>query len=247
VADGGRFVGWQGGTRVAIRSGMSSAKLSGTHANAPGALIRATVDRSSPLAAGVGRTVWVMYDNNDTMASPYAVGQFPDPGSAAFATSGLAERVGELSGTGIVADEPVGQGRVVTFAIDPNFRAWSLGTHRLLWNAITGPDPAISSAARVSSVERRASVDRAQAAERRTPELGDALRIAVPRDQASDARAALRPLGLRVYTVPAGGLRILTIANVEHLGLEESRPLSLALSRVQDAGVTVEWASLPGP
>jgi hypothetical protein len=54
-------------------------------------------------------------------------------------------------------------------------------------------------------------------------------------------------LGLRVYSIPAGDLRILTIANVEHLGLEESRPLSLALTRVEDAGVTVEWASLPGP
>ncbi len=247
VADGGRFVGWQGGTRVAIRSGLSSAKLANSKANVPGSQVRVVLDTDSPLARGVGRTVWVMYDNNDTMSTQYSAGRFPAPGSPAYATSGLAENVGALAGTSIVADEPVGQGRVVTFAIDPNFRAWSLGTHRLLWNAITGPDPSSTSAARVSSVERRASVDRAQTAERRTPELGDAVRIAVPRGQAAEARAALRPLGLKVYTVPAGDLRIITIANVGHLGLEESRPLSLALTRVQDAGVTVEWANLPGP
>ena len=77
VAGGGRFVGWQGGTRVAIKSGLSSATLTGTHANAPGTLIRTTLDADSPLAAGVGSTVWVMYDNNDTMTSRYSVGRVP--------------------------------------------------------------------------------------------------------------------------------------------------------------------------
>jgi hypothetical protein len=247
VADGGRFVGWQGGTRVAIKAGLSSAKLSGTHANAPGTLIRTTLDTDSPLATGIGSTVWVMYDNNDTMTSRYSVGEFPAPGSNDFATSGLAEGIDQLTGTGIVADEPLADGRVVTFAIDPNFRAWTLGTHRLLWNAITGPDPTGTAQARLAPAERSTVVARAQAAERRTPEIGDAIRIAVPRDQAAEAKAALRPLGLTVRTIPAGNLRIITVANVEHLGLEESRPLSLVMTRVQQAGVTVEWASLPGP
>ena len=201
----------------------------------------------SPLAAGVGSTVWVMYDNNDTMTSRYSVGEFPAPGSNDYATSGLAERIDELSGTSIVADEPLRAGRVVTFAIDPNFRAWTLGTHRLLWNAITGPDPASPTAARLAPAERAIMLEQARAAERRTPEIGDAIRIAVPRDQSAAARAAIRPLGLQVRTIPDGSLRIITVANVEHLGLEESRPLSLVMSRVQEAGVTIEWASLPGP
>jgi hypothetical protein len=242
VADGGRYVGWQGGTRVAIKSGLSSARLAGTKANAPGTLIRTTLDPASPLAVGVGSTVWVMYDNNDTMSSRWSVGTFPATGSDDFATSGLAEGVGALAGTSIVADEPMKRGRVITFSIDPNFRAWSLGTHRLLWNAVVGADPA---GARVA--QRSTDVQRAKSAERRAPETGDAIRLAVPASQAATARAAVRELGLSVHSLRLGDLRIISVSNPEHLGLEESRPLSLVLDHVREAGVTVEWANLPGP
>ncbi len=247
VSDGGRYVGWQGGTRIAISSGLSTVTLANTKANAPGTLIRTVLDTDSPLSTGVGRTVWVMYDNNETMSTAFSAGGFPSPGSPAYATSGLAEKVGALAGTSFVADEPLGSGRVITFSIDPNFRAWSLGTHRLLWNAITGPDPD-AVGARFARGERRAvAVDRARTAERATPEMGDALRVAVPREQVAAARAALRPLGLRVVTTPEGELSIVAVANVEHVGLEESRRLARVLPRLQRADITIVWANLPGP
>jgi hypothetical protein len=246
VNDGGRYVGWQGGTRVAIKSGVSSVRLVGSKANAPGTLVRTTLDRTSPLADGVGHTVWVMYDNNDVMSSPAAVGSFPAPGSGAYATSGQAENMDTLAGTAFVADEQVGNGRVISFSVDPNFRAWTLGMHRVLWNAIVGNDPQAAVARSVSTSTSDATA-RAIRAERRAPELGDAIRVAVPQQQASAARASLRPLGVKVHTTPASGLRILAIENIESLGLEESRKLSRVLPTLASAGITIRWANLPGP
>ena len=39
-------------------------------------------------------------------------------------------------------DEPYADGRVVAFAGEPNFRAFTDGTQKILWNAIYGADPA---------------------------------------------------------------------------------------------------------
>jgi hypothetical protein len=244
VVDGGRFVGWQGGTRLAIKSGASAARLTGTKTNAPGTLVRGVLDTDSPLAAGVGRTVWVMYDNNDVMTSAASVGRFPAPGSRSYATSGEAENMQSLSGTSFVSDERVGNGRVISFSVDPNFRAWTLGMHRVLWNALVGPDPGGS--ARVAA-ESAQSLRQARDAERSTPEVGDALRIAIPQEQSPAARAALRHLNLKVHAVPDHGTRILTIENIDALGLEESHALAQVMPTLIAAGITIKWANLPGP
>ena len=245
VQDGGRYIGWQGGTRVAIKSGVSTVTLSNTKANAPGSLVRTTLDPQSSLAAGVGRRVWVMYDNDEVMTTSASVGSFPAPGTPAYATAGQAEKMQSLSGSSFVSDERVGLGRVISFSIDPNFRAWTLGTHRLLWNAIVGPDD--PAAARVSSSDRKAAIDAAQRAERQSPEVGNAIRVAVPADQARDAKAAVSSLGLRVHSQRAGDLRILSVENLDGLGLEESKALAQVLPTLQAAGITIQWANLPGP
>jgi hypothetical protein len=46
------------------------------------------------------------------------------------------EAAGVLARTAYLTREPVGRGQVVLFADEPNFRAWTLGTRRLLLNAI---------------------------------------------------------------------------------------------------------------
>ncbi|TDC44906.1 hypothetical protein E1281_32195 [Actinomadura sp. KC345] len=52
--DGGRYIGWQGGTQLAARLGLTTATLSEPTSDIPGSLFRAKVDEDGPLAAGVG-------------------------------------------------------------------------------------------------------------------------------------------------------------------------------------------------
>jgi hypothetical protein len=247
VRNGGRLVTWQDGIRVAVRSGLSTVRWGRTNAAAPGSLLRTTVDQSSPLAKGVGPTMWVMYYSDDIVRSPDAVVRYPGTDSPDFATAGKAKRMSLLEGASVVSDEVFGEGRVVSFSIDPNFRAWTLGTDRMLWNAITGPDPKRTEA-HLSASERASAVAVAKRAERRVLEVGDAIRVAVPSSDAAVARGTIRAIGLHPITTRLGDdRRLLVVPNVEHLGLEQNRKLALVLPRLELAGVTVLWASLPGP
>ena len=54
----------------------------------------------------------------------------------------------ELLGTAAVTDERYSAGRVVLFASDPNFRAFTDGTQKILRNAVLGADPATAGGAR---------------------------------------------------------------------------------------------------
>ncbi|MEO8328758.1 MAG: M14 family zinc carboxypeptidase [Candidatus Nanopelagicales bacterium] len=247
IRNGGRIVTWQDGIRVLVRSGISTVKWGRTNAAAPGSLIRTTVDQSSPLAKGIGPTMWVMYTSDGIVRSRDAVVRFPSTDSPDFATAGKAKRMSMLTGASVVSDEAVGQGRVVSFSIDPNFRAWTLGTERMLWNAITGPDPR-PAAAKTAVPDRVAAVAAAKRAERRHRDVGDAIRVAVPRNQASEAQRIIGSLGLKAFQSPLGNeQRLIVVPNVEYLGLEESRQLAQVLPRLKRSGVTVLWASLPGP
>lgn len=247
VRQGGRLITWQDGIRVVVRSGLSRIQWGRTNAAAPGSLIRTTVDQSSPLAKGVGKTMWVMYASDDIVRSRDAVVRYPSKDSPDFATAGKAKRMSLLAGASVVSDESVGNGRVISFAIDPNFRAWTLGTDRMLWNAITGPDPK-STGAQLTRRQDAAAIQRAKEAERRSIDVGDAIRVAVPKAEAAAARGAIRALGLRPITTRLGtDRRVIVVPNVKHLGLEQSRELARVIPRLKGAGVTVLWASLPGP
>ena len=181
------------------------------------------------------------------MQSGDAVVRYPSTSSPDFATAGKAKRMSMLTGASVVSDESFGKGRVISFSIDPNFRAWTLGTDRMLWNAITGPNPR-STQASLSARERVAAVKAAKRAERRHLEVGNAIRIAVSEAEAAAAMSAIRSIGLQPIQSRLGdSSRLIVVPNVENLGLEESRQLSLVLPRLKRAGVTVLWASLPGP
>ena len=98
------------------------------HARARSSACR--VDDASPLATGVGDRDWVMYQDDRTMQPGLGDGGRDvsrPPATPDFATSGLAIGVDTLAGTAAVVDEAVGSGRVVSFSIDPNFRAWTAG------------------------------------------------------------------------------------------------------------------------
>ena len=119
VEGGGRYVGYRGGTELAVGAGLSTAVLQATHTAAPGTLIRVALDPASPLAAGIPKatestpTAWLMYDNDDLMSLGLGstVARFPARGEPAFHTSGLAIGVDELAGIAAIGDEPVGNGQ----------------------------------------------------------------------------------------------------------------------------------------
>jgi hypothetical protein len=243
VAAGGRLVAWQGGAEVAARAGVSTVVLKGSHTNMPGSLVRVALDPSSPLAAGVGATAWVMYDDDETM----------DPGLGAAASwfpagapvNGLAEGAAGLTGSAVVADERVGAGRVIAFAIDPNFRGWTLGTQRILWNALVGPDPAIGSGARLDTEAHASAVRTAKAAARALAPVGSSpLRFAVPKSDAAGAAAVVRDWGATSFRSRLGDDVLFEIANLEDLSSEE-HVFGTLLDRLAAAGVRIRWASVP--
>lgn len=194
VNGGGRYVGWRGGALLAARLGLTDAQFTDPTSDVPGSMFRVNVSPSSPLAAGVGPTAWQFYEFDLLMRTPnpaHAVVSYPPADSPGWFSSGFAEGAQELGGTAAVLDEPVGAGRSVLFAAEPNFRALTDGTAKLLLNAIVGPRPAAPPAAAAT-----AAADPAQAAAARTAAgltwLESPIRVTVAAADGDRAGAALR-------------------------------------------------------
>jgi hypothetical protein len=142
VNDGGRYIGYKyGGALLARRIGITDAVFRNSPYSIEGTLIRTEIDPDSPLSAGVGRDVWVMFSSDDTIKIDDAYAPMHYPPQRSFDTSGLALHTHKLAGQPAAVDQPFGRGRVVLFPYDLNFRGITTGTQRILWNAITGPDP----------------------------------------------------------------------------------------------------------
>jgi hypothetical protein len=244
VANGGRYVGYVGGTELAARTGVSTVVLQNSRTTAPGTLIRIRLeDPTSPLAAGIGRTVfpyanpipgptaWIMYDDNDLMSPGLGavVASFPPKTDPAFFTSGLAQNVDELAGSAAIVDERVGAGRAILFSFDPNFRAWSDGTQRLLWNALFGPSP-VAGAAIASAATRTDALDRADRSARNLAGLGKAIRIVVRDVDADATRAVLQRYGAEFKELRRPDQTIFLVENRRGLSWEE-HPFILQLHR----------------
>jgi hypothetical protein len=143
VGGGGRYVGYKyGGALLAGRLGITSARFRNSPYSVPGTLIRTRIDPASPLAAGVGPWVWVMFEDDDTIsvAPSAAPMRYPEVGGG-FEVSGSPLHTQKLAGQPAAVDESFGAGRVVLFPYNLNFRVLTQGTQRLLWNAVFGPDP----------------------------------------------------------------------------------------------------------
>jgi Zinc carboxypeptidase len=210
VRGGGQYVGWRGGALLAARLGLSDVQLADPTSDVPGSLLRVTVAPTSPLAAGVGPTAWQFYDYDLVMRTPdpaHAVVSYPPAISPDWFTSGFVAGSAELGGTAAVVDEPVGAGRSVLFAAEPNFRALTDGTAKLLFNAIVGPRPAAGSPTAAAAGQPGPG----QAAAARTAAglgwLESPIRVTVAAADAARAGAVLRafdpgwterPLGDRV-------------------------------------------------
>jgi hypothetical protein len=239
VAGGGRFVGLSGGAAFAGRAGLTTATMSSPSSEIPGSLVRASVDTSSPLAAGVGDEVWsfVEYDPVLETSDPATVAvSYPEAGPDFF-VSGYAEGEEELQGTAAVTDEGYQDGRVVLFASDPNFRAFTDGTQQVLWNALLGPDPAASAAG--TAQQRSAAVTAAA----EVPDLGGALLVTVRPGAAERAERLLTTYGLdATRTTVSGGTRL----TVTGFGSADRNPVTKDLVRgLHRLGDAVEAVRLP--
>jgi hypothetical protein len=162
VNAGGRYVGFNDGAVLAAALGLSSAQFTLAEDegfSTPGSLFRVAVDQGSPLAAGVGAFAWAMHLGGYVMRSPdpaKAALRYPPAASEDFFVSGQADGAAALGGTAAVIDERTGRGRTVSFGFEPNFRAFTDGTQRIVFNALFGADtPAAPPAAAAAS--RRAA------------------------------------------------------------------------------------------
>lgn len=249
VEAGGRFVGYVGGAELAIASGVSTAVLQTSNATVPGTLLRISLDPASPLTDGIARvgesrpTAWVMYMDNDRMSLGLGsvAASYPAPSDSDYGTSGLAIGVDELAGTAAIIDEPVGAGRSIVFAFDPNFRGWSDGTQRLLWNALFGTNPSVAAP---TAKLRSAAIDAATRAVKALPDVGKPIRIVVQTTDADVVRGLLVSFGADFKETHKAGRTRFVIANRDALGWEE-HPFALELTRQLAALVTPISVSVP--
>ncbi|HET6562392.1 MAG TPA: M14 family zinc carboxypeptidase [Marmoricola sp.] len=144
VEAGGTLVTLRQASRLAADLGLTSATYEDPTSDIPGSLIRMEIDRGNPLSKGVGRTAYAMYEYDDvwTTTKPGTVAaRYPAAGDRDWFVSGFAEGEEQLHGTAAVIDEAYGEGRVVLFGFDPNYRAFTDGTAKLLTNALFGDEP----------------------------------------------------------------------------------------------------------
>lgn len=241
VTAGGRFVGWKGGLELAARLGISTAVLHASHVQAPGTMFRVVVDQSSPLATGVGRFDWAYYVDDDVITPGLgtAAVSYPPASSGDFFVSGYAKRPAQLGGTAAVLDERVGSGRSVVFSFDPNFRAFTEGTQRLLWNAVFGPDPAARRAPRVGSPRRVAAERVARESVLRLPAVTSPIRVSVPASEVRAAERVIRRHSGRYALYRVGDEATYLITNPAELTIEEHPWARLLPGELRTAGVAV--------
>jgi hypothetical protein len=109
---------------------------------APGSILRALVDARHPLAAGMADTAAVYFTNSTTLdvsrvAGATVVARYPAEPDALL-MSGYLSGAASIAGRTALALAPLGRGDVVLFGFRPQHRAQSVGTFKLLFNALLG-------------------------------------------------------------------------------------------------------------
>lgn len=233
VNNGGRFVGYLGGTQLAIGAGVSSVVLTASHTAAPGTLIRVKLDSASPLAEGTSNP-WVMYVDDAVMTPGLGqvVARFPASTEPEYHASGLAIGIDELTNSAALVDERVGDkgGRAVLFSFNPNFRGWTDGTQRLLWNALFGANPSAGGAV-LNAKDSVGALELASRALKTLPDSGNkSLRIVVASDDAGLTRSMLERYGAEFKESSKKERTVFVVANPEGLAGEE-HPFAMELAR----------------
>jgi hypothetical protein len=233
VERGGTLIAWRQAARLVANLGIGSVTYSRPDCDIPGSLLRLRVDESSPLAAGVGPFVWAMNENDAVLcpgARAAAPVRYPELDSEDFFVSGYGQRLEAVAGTAAVTDEAVGAGRIVLFAFEPNFRAASEGTSRLVWNALFGRRPGPVSAVAAPGVEVPGA---AHQPPRPASDETEPLVVAVDEHDAGTAERLVRayadPAGLDISVERTGRQVRIRVANPGGWDLE-SHPFATRLA-----------------
>ena len=246
VNDGGRYIGYRyAGAQLPGVLGMTDVML-GYRSSLRDVLLRVRLDATSPLADGLGRFIWLVHDGDYLLRAniprgPIVAG-FPAEASGDFAVNGYPGGTEALQGRGVITDQRVGTGRVITSSHELNYRAETIGGQRVLWNAIFGPDP--------GTATRRAVYDPA-AVDRRAAALPDdslpsAIVVSVPESQAAAALRVLRRFGAPVRRIAEeGGGAAFAVDNPDELSLEEHPFAALIPEALRAAGIRVSGFRAP--
>jgi Zinc carboxypeptidase len=102
----------------------------------PGSILQISVDPSNPIAFGSTPTVPIFYENGPTFkvnGDARSIGSFTTdkPLLSGWILGGQF-----LKDTSVIAEEPVGRGRIILFGFRPQYRAQSEVTYKFLFNAL---------------------------------------------------------------------------------------------------------------
>ena len=109
----------------------------------PGSILRIVLDKSHPLTEGLPQESVAWFEDSPAfeiagdpaaLARVKVVARYPQSGNPLLSGWLLGEQ--HLRGRGALVEVGVGEGRVVLFGFRPQYRAQSLATYPLLFNAI---------------------------------------------------------------------------------------------------------------
>jgi hypothetical protein len=199
VDEGGTLVTLRNSSTLAESMGLTTARSSAPTSDIPGSLVRVELDTGNPLSRGVGRTAYAMYEYDLVWTTPsrgsIAV-QYPGARDRDWFISGFASGADQLHNTAAVVDEGYGDGRVVLFGFDPNYRAFTEGTQQILRNAMLGRTP--SDLPAVPQQRGRSTSDVAQP-------VSDRMVVTVKAGASDRVRALLDEYGGKATTVRNDG------------------------------------------
>ncbi|MGI5214102.1 M14 family zinc carboxypeptidase [Plantactinospora sp. CA-290183] len=193
VRAGGRFIGWRAATRLAVLLGISGVRQAPPGYEAAGVLIRVQA-AAGGLLASVHGSIWHFCQREPVLypADPGHVAlSFPDAGSARWFVSGFQLGAEQLAGSAALTLEPCGDGDVLLFAGEPDFRGLGDAMAKVLLDGIRGAGLA-SRPAEPSAAARRA----ARRAVAELPASAARYRVTVADGEAAAVAAVLAAQGI---------------------------------------------------